>query len=611
MTVETHRAVLAKYGWSTASEYFRLVRLYDNDGGGAGSGDEQAAAATSTTISANPRASSSSFSSQAEEWKQTIDQHPITVNGDAAAVLDAMTFLLASNITDPIAFVAGGSSSSSSSSSSSNGTSSPSVSSSKSVAWKMFHRVTDILDDFYAIYRRNDEEVVVLPLGETIANTTGENELWLALLLQHPVIAGPDHATALMEETRRLIAAEEQRRMETPSLVTSFAIAPRDVNDPEYIADQAQALRRKVLDYEALRFNVFHATQNRSYPREGMDDTWHDEDDLPPGFDVENDYYDEDEDEDHDEDSDGDSDGDNDGDSDGDEFDDDEDHEVYNDDDGIGGSDDDKRAMGFGGPNGHVSPPDGTWEITDPYDFACIIAATLYEESRWEKKEFRAPPPENVLRFASTIRPMVLRLMSQQNRSLSPDNDMVMDFPAMFSTSVTGMVYCWASGRFTWRELCQLTTLDQGDLCRLLRRTVDVLRQIPDIPNVSDKVLLMSWKAVDAMDRFPVSDDGMLSDDTMTASRSAMETKLSQRLGLDTTSTKELHAIGQQWNATRSSDSYSFRWHKKFRTAKGHMKEATVDSLRKYRNDDEVDDQRKEKKEKGKKKIKRRPHRHH
>jgi hypothetical protein len=604
------------------------VRLYDNDGGDGGGEEATAAATDLSTASAKSNASSSSASafsyassssassssssSHVEEWKQTIDRHPITVNGDAAAVLDAMAFLLASNITDPIAFVEGGtspsidstssghSSSDSRTSGSSNGTHALSASSDKTVAWKMFHRVADILEDFYAIYHRNDEEVVVLPLGETIANTTGENELWLALLLQHPVIAGPAHATALLEETRRLIAAEEQHRLETPSLVTSFAMAPRDPSDQEYITDQAQALRRRVMDYEALRFNVFHATQNRSYPTAGMGDTWYEEEDLPPGFDVENDYYDEDED--------GDRSGDGDGDVDGDDDDDDVDA-LHNDDDG-GGLLDDTRAVGFGASQGPV-PQDDAWEITDPYDFACIVAATLYEESRWEKKEFRAPPPENVLRFASTIRPMVLRLMSQQNQSLSPDNDMVMDFPAMFSTSVTGLVYCWASGRFTWRELCQLTTLDQGDLCRLLRRTVDVLRQIPDIPNVSEKVLLMSWKAVDAMDRFPVSDDGMMADDTMVANRLAMETKLSQRLGLDTTSTQELHAMGQQWNTTQTRGSYSFRWHKKFRAAKGQMKEATVDSLRKYRNDDEesaVDTQRKEK---GKKKNKRRPHRHH
>jgi DSHCT (NUC185) domain len=30
----------------------------------------------------------------------------------------------------------------------------------------------------------------------------------------------------------------------------------------------------------------------------------------------------------------------------------------------------------------------------------------------------------------------------------------------------------------SWRELCRDTSLDQGDVCRMLRRTVEVLRQV-------------------------------------------------------------------------------------------------------------------------------------
>ena len=55
------------------------------------------------------------------------------------------------------------------------------------------------------------------------------------------------------------------------------------------------------------------------------------------------------------------------------------------------------------------------------------------------------------------------------------------------TTEVGGMVECWAGG-VSWRELCRDTSLDQGDLCRMLRRTVEVLRQIPSAYGVTNKM---------------------------------------------------------------------------------------------------------------------------
>merc|ERR1711918_147813 len=50
---------------------------------------------------------------------------------------------------------------------------------------------------------------------------------------------------------------------------------------------------------------------------------------------------------------------------------------------------------------------------------------------------------------------------------------------------------------------------DQGDLSRLLRRTIDLLRQIPVLPRgvVGEALKNRAREAADRMDRFPVSDD--------------------------------------------------------------------------------------------------------
>ena len=41
----------------------------------------------------------------------------------------------------------------------------------------------------------------------------------------------------------------------------------------------------------------------------------------------------------------------------------------------------------------------------------------------------------------------------------------------------SGMVEAWASG-LTWREVMMDSAMDEGDLARLLRRTIDLLAQV-------------------------------------------------------------------------------------------------------------------------------------
>ena len=43
------------------------------------------------------------------------------------------------------------------------------------------------------------------------------------------------------------------------------------------------------------------------------------------------------------------------------------------------------------------------------------------------------------------------------------------DFPVHLTEQIGGLVEIWASG-VSWKELCAESNLDEGDLCRLLRR---------------------------------------------------------------------------------------------------------------------------------------------
>lgn len=69
----------------------------------------------------------------------------------------------------------------------------------------------------------------------------------------------------------------------------------------------------------------------------------------------------------------------------------------------------------------------------------------------------------------------------------------------------SGMVEAWASG-LTWREIMMDCAMDEGDLARLLRRTIDLLAQIPKLPDVDAELQRNAVAASDVMDRVPISE---------------------------------------------------------------------------------------------------------
>ncbi len=68
---------------------------------------------------------------------------------------------------------------------------------------------------------------------------------------------------------------------------------------------------------------------------------------------------------------------------------------------------------------------------------------------------------------------------------------------------LVGLAENWALG-VEWNELCDNTNLAEGDIVRMLRRTIDVLLQIPQIPYISGVLVNNARDAVSAMKRFPI-----------------------------------------------------------------------------------------------------------
>ncbi|MBD1837893.1 RNA helicase [Coleofasciculus sp. FACHB-64] len=77
--------------------------------------------------------------------------------------------------------------------------------------------------------------------------------------------------------------------------------------------------------------------------------------------------------------------------------------------------------------------------------------------------------------------------------------------PVWMEYDLTGLVEQWALG-VQWDQLCSNTSLDEGDVVRVLRRTVDFLSQIPHVPHISDSLQRNAYRAIHLIDRFPVNE---------------------------------------------------------------------------------------------------------
>lgn len=69
----------------------------------------------------------------------------------------------------------------------------------------------------------------------------------------------------------------------------------------------------------------------------------------------------------------------------------------------------------------------------------------------------------------------------------------------------TGVVEAWAAGS-TWEQIMTDCNLDDGDVARLLSRTIDLLKQIRHCDALLPAMKREARMALRAMDRKPISD---------------------------------------------------------------------------------------------------------
>ena len=139
----------------------------------------------------------------------------------------------------------------------------------------------------------------------------------------------------------------------------------------------------------------------------------------------------------------------------------------------------------------------GHLEHLDPHHLAAACAALVTEVSRpdtWTRYDVSDP----VLEALSELRSIRRQLFQLQRRYQ-------VTLPVWLEDEMLGIVEQWALGT-DWLELCSNTSLDEGDVVRILRRTLDLLSQIPYTPRISQPLRANAIRAIQLLDRFPVNE---------------------------------------------------------------------------------------------------------
>ena len=139
----------------------------------------------------------------------------------------------------------------------------------------------------------------------------------------------------------------------------------------------------------------------------------------------------------------------------------------------------------------------GELDQLEPQHLAAACAALVTEVSRpdtWTRYE-TSREVEDALGELRGIRRELFKLQRRYQIGL----------PVWLEPDLVGIVEQWALGE-DWKELCNSTSLDEGDIVRVMRRTVDFLSQIPHTPYLPRTLKDNAHLAIQAINRFPVKE---------------------------------------------------------------------------------------------------------
>ncbi len=143
----------------------------------------------------------------------------------------------------------------------------------------------------------------------------------------------------------------------------------------------------------------------------------------------------------------------------------------------------------------------GYLDDLEPPDLAAVIQSISVDLRRSELWSNYKPSSKTI--------EVLNELESLKKLVSSKQQQFLIDLPIYLDQDLSGIVTQWAKGE-RWNQIIFNTSLDEGDVVRVLRRTIDVLSQIQYCNGLSNKLKKNARLTLKAIDRFPVSESSDL-----------------------------------------------------------------------------------------------------
>jgi superfamily II RNA helicase len=132
-----------------------------------------------------------------------------------------------------------------------------------------------------------------------------------------------------------------------------------------------------------------------------------------------------------------------------------------------------------------------------PEELAAVVSAMVNDSTRDNVQNFVTP--------SKGVKKALSRLFKLKERVENYQGRFGITTQVNLNPVASPLVEVWAKGT-SWTGLIGMTTLDQGDLVRNLRRTCDLLRQLAKTPNMPDTISRTAHTALEAILRDPVKE---------------------------------------------------------------------------------------------------------
>lgn len=140
----------------------------------------------------------------------------------------------------------------------------------------------------------------------------------------------------------------------------------------------------------------------------------------------------------------------------------------------------------------------GVLDLLKPDELASVICAITTEDLRADIY------PE--LPISKGTRKALNKIKDIRRRVAIVQRDFDIETPMYINSYYSPLIEYWVNGG-EWDDLIEQIPAGEGDVVRCFKRTIDVLRQLTVIPNVSDELVQTARAAIDSINRSPIDID--------------------------------------------------------------------------------------------------------